>query len=101
MIEGYGVRVDFDGETLRARGTNKVTHVALLGPDKDQPEAVVPRSEIRDVRFKDATRITNGNLIVETTGGKKYQLHFRRKQADDFRQLADALGVEATSDLDG
>lgn len=92
-IEGYGVDVDYDGDVLRARGRNKAAHIALLGPDKDQPEAVIPRTEMESVTFKDASALVNGNLVIHTAGGKKYQLHFRRKQAEPFRELAKELGA--------
>lgn len=92
-IEGYLIDVDFDGDTLRARGRNKVGHVALLGPDKDQPEAVIPRTEMETVTFKDASPLVNGKIVIETNGGKRYQLHFRRKQAKPFRELAKELGA--------
>jgi hypothetical protein len=90
MIQGYMIDVDYDGATLRVRGKNKPARVALAGEDHDQ-EVVIPRERIADVSLKDAGRMTNGNLKVSTTDGRRYQLHFVRKHAEDFRQLADAL----------
>lgn len=90
-VKGYLVEATWDGVTLRARGTNKAGHVALLGVDKDQPEAVIPVTDMASVELKDASRLVNGNLIIKTTGGKKYQLHYRRKSADDFHALHAAI----------
>lgn len=90
MIQGYMIDVDWDGETLRVHGKNKAARVALAGADHDS-DVVVPRAAIADVTLKDASMMGNGNLRVTTADGTKYQLHFRRKQAEDFRALAAAL----------
>lgn len=87
------VEVEWDDETLVARGTNKVGQVALRGPNADEGDVALDRHEIAHVEFKDASRLANGNLVVHATTGEKYQLHFRRKQADDFRWLAGELGA--------
>lgn len=34
QIKGYGVTVAWDGQTLRAKGTNKLAHFALLGQNE-------------------------------------------------------------------
>jgi hypothetical protein len=91
-IEGYMTEVDFDGQTLRVHGKNKPARIALAGEDHDQ-DVVLTREQIQRVELKDASRMVNGNLRVHTTGGKTYQLHFRRKQAEGFRALAEALGA--------
>jgi hypothetical protein len=88
---GYMVEAEWDGQTLTARGTNKMGQAALRGIEKDEGDVVLPREQIADVELKEASRLANGNLIVRTVDGKKYQLHFRRKQAEDFAALADAL----------
>jgi len=89
-IQGYMIDVDFDGQVLRVHGKNKAARIALAGEDHGH-DVAVPKAAIADVTLKDASMLTNGNLKVTTTDGKRYQLHFRRKQAGDFRSLADAL----------
>lgn len=84
------IEVDYDGTALRVRGKNKAARVALAGEDHAQ-DVVLTRDQIQRVELKDASRIVNGTLRVHTTGGKNHQLHFRRKQADDFKALAEAL----------
>lgn len=94
-VQGYMVEADWDGEVLRARGTNKAGRVALAGEDHDQGDVVIPRSEMAEVKFKPTKfgGTVNGNLVVTTTGGRKYQLHFRKKHEQGFRELAEALGA--------
>lgn len=89
-IDGYMIEAAWDGETLRVHGKNRPARIALAGEDHDR-DVVLPREQIASVDLKDASMLGNGNLRVHTVGGKTYQLHFRRKQADGFRQLADAL----------
>lgn len=90
MIQGYMIDVDYDGQTLRVHGRNKPARVALAGEDHKQ-DVVIRREQIAEVSFKDANPMVNGNLKVITKAGQTYQLHFRRKQRDDFRQLAASL----------
>lgn len=92
QIRGYMVEVEFDGQTLRARGTNKAARVALAGEDHEQ-DVVLPRDQIQQVNLKPASMLVNGNLRVTSTAGKTYQLHFRKKQTADFEQLAQALNA--------
>jgi hypothetical protein len=87
------IEVQYDGETLRVHGKNKAARVALAGEDH-ATDVIVPRVAIAQVKFKDANPLVNGNLIVTTNEGRRYQLHFRRKQRDDFRELAKALGAD-------
>jgi hypothetical protein len=89
--EGYMVEADWDGATLVARGTNKMGRVALAGEGHADGDVVLPRESIADVTFKKASRMVNGNLTVRTVDGRKYQLHFRRKTADQFDALHAAL----------
>lgn len=91
MIQGYGIDVDYDGQTLRVHGRNKAARIALAGIDHDEGDVVVPLEQVAAVDFKDASMLVNGNLKVTTTAGATYQLHFRRKQADEFRELAGRL----------
>ena len=87
------IEVTWYGNTLVVHGKNKAARVALAGEGHGDGDVVIPRYEIDHVTFKDANALVNGNLTVHTTGGRKYQLHFRRKQRDDFRELAKQLGV--------
>lgn len=91
-FDGYMIKVWWDGTTLRIRGSNKAARVALAGRDHDQ-DVVLPRSEIAEARLKNANPLTNGNLIIRTSEGRKYQLHFRRKHQQDFERLAEELGT--------
>lgn len=88
---GYMVEAEWDGRQLRARGTNKASQVALAGQDHAAGDVVIPAGEIASARLKPASMMTNGNLIVRTVDGRKVQLHFRRKQADDFQALYEAM----------
>lgn len=93
---GYMVEVEWDGHTLTARGTNKASRVALRGQDHAAGDLVLTREQMEQVTFKPANPLVNGTVVIHARDGKKYQLHFRRKQADGFRELATALGaVEA------
>lgn len=91
-MDGYMTEVNFDGATLTVRGKTKAARVALNGIDHEQ-DVRVATSEITKLKWRDANRLINGQLDVTTTEGKRYQLHFRRKQRDDFRALAQQLGV--------
>lgn len=122
MIKGYMNEVSWDGQTLRARGTNKTSHFALMGGNDvdatkhireddsrvsqvkgigsatkemlDLPdELVLDRDEFEVEKFKKANALVNGQLVLRTREGRKHQLHFRKKHNDDFTALAAALGV--------
>lgn len=87
------VEAEWDGQTLRARGTNKAGQMALRGDRRDEGDVVLTRDDMTSVRFKEAGRMVNGNLIVTATDGAKYQMHFRRRDNDAWRELASALGA--------
>lgn len=111
-IQGYGCTVSWDGQTLRAKGTNKMNHLALMGPNRDlsgtdlrsitvgsavasafaaPDELVLDRDAFTVETFKQANVLVNGNLTLRTSDGIKHQMHFRRKQNADFEELANAL----------
>lgn len=112
-ISGYMNEIEWDGRTLRARGTNKTSHFALVGgtelTDRDKAllsdaeqrkkaytprvdELVVDAAHLEVMKFKGANALANGHLQVrDTRDGREYTLHFRRKQAADFQSLRDAL----------
>lgn len=112
-VNGYGCVVTWDGETLRAKGTNKMTHRALMGYNPDgytdkelnrmrasdkiakvvqiADELVLDRGTFTVHKFKTGNPFTNGNLVLQDDTGRQYQLHFRRKDNDAFTTLANAL----------
>jgi hypothetical protein len=92
-IEGYMIAVEYDDRVLRVHANNGLARVALAGPDHDKGDVVIPRGAIAAVTFKVATPLVNGHLVVTTSNGRVYQMHFRRKQQDDFARLAHELGA--------
>lgn len=90
-MDGYMIDVQCDAQTLRVRGKNKLARVALAGEAHGDGDVVIPRADIASVKFKGANMMVNGNLIVTTTAGARYQMHFRRKQMADFEALAREL----------
>jgi hypothetical protein len=92
-MDGYMIDVQCDAQTLRVRGKNKPARVALAGEAHGDGDVVILRDQIASVKFKRASMMVNGNLIVTTTGGDRYQLHFRKKQSADFEALARELGA--------
>lgn len=93
-IHGYMIDVDWNDPTLTVTAKTGAARVALLGPGhKNDGPLVITRDQMATVTFKDANPLINGNLVITAADGAKYQLHFRRKQRDDFRKLADVLGA--------
>lgn len=90
---GYMVEVEWDGDTLTATGTNKASQVALAGAEHAAGPVVVPAANIARVEVKSASALVNGRVTVHTHDGARYVLHFRRKQADAFTELARALSA--------
>ena len=92
-MDGYMIDVQCDADTLRVHGKNKAARIALAGAAHGDGDVVIARSSIADVMFKGASVMTNGNLIVTTIDGHKYQMHFRKKQMAGFQTLAKDLGA--------
>lgn len=92
-LQGYMLKVQWDGQTLRARGTTKASRMALMGREHDDGDLVLTREQITEARYKKAGLMTNGRLVLRDWSGRKYQLHFRRKQRDGFDALARELGA--------
>jgi hypothetical protein len=90
-IDGYMIRVRWDGQTLRVHGTSKMARVALNGADHGD-DVVLAKAEIEQAQLRDATMLVNGSLTVRTVAGRKHVLHFRRKHQADFARLAEVLG---------
>lgn len=113
-VNGYGCVVTWDGETLRAKGTNKMAHRALMGYNPDgytdkelnrmrasekianvaqiADELVLDRDAFTVAKFKTGNPFTNGALVLRDNDGRTYQLHFRRKDNTAFEELRAALG---------
>lgn len=88
VIEGHKVEVEFDGQTLRARGTTKMSHFALLGGKSG--DLVLDASRIESVDFTKPGFGTNGSLKIND-GVSDYELHFKKAQADAFSSLYEQL----------
>ena len=87
MIEG-----SCDHEALVVRGKNKAARVALAGEAHADGDVVIPRTTIAAVDTKEPSALVNGKVVVTTSAGQKVQMHFRKKQKDDWAALAQALG---------
>lgn len=87
----YGVTATLDGDVLTLEGKNKAARMALAGPAHGDGPVVLRRAEIAEVTLKSASALVNGNLILNTADGRRFQVHFRKKQADDVTRLAEAL----------
>ena len=92
-LEGYLIEVEYDERSLRVRGKNALARAALTGPDHGKGDVVIPRDDIARVTFQAANPLVNGKVVVTTSDGHTYQLHFRRKQQVDFERLARDLGA--------
>lgn len=89
-LDGHGVVVEFDGETLRVTPTSRVSAMAL-GGKKGETLALAPH-EIAGVDFKEATRLVNGKVTVQETSGAKREIHFTwQKAGNAWRELAEML----------
>ena len=108
-VAGYAIDVEYDAETLHIHAKNKMARGALTGwtstavetgdgkykieTSSGGADVVILRSQIADVKFKNANPLVNGNLAVTTTEGNRYQMHFRRNQRAGFEVLAHELGA--------
>lgn len=108
-VDGYMIDVQCDEKSLRVHAKNKAARIALTGATsgmvkgddgaerlqfiRGAEDVEIPRADITSATFKGANMMVNGNLVVTTTDGGKYQLHFRKKQQADFEALAQELGA--------
>jgi len=91
-----------DQRTLRLQGKNKAARAALAGEAHIDGAVVIPRSSIVGVRFKAASMLASGRLVVTTMNGHKYRIHFHKKQQGDLARLAEDLrGAIWAQDLAG
>lgn len=87
------IEVKYDGHVLTAEGTTAASRIALRGGRRNEGPVVIPREDIDRVEWKPATPLVNGRLTVHTKPGGTVVLHFRRKQANGFTELAHELGA--------
>lgn len=80
-----------DQRTLRVQGKNKAARAALAGEARIDGAVVIPRSSIVGVKFKAASMLANGKLVVTLTNGHRYRMYFRKKQQGDLARLAEEL----------
>lgn len=108
-MDGYMIEVECDDVALRVHAKTKAARGALTGWNSTvvttddgryhvqtragETDIAVPRSAIASATFKGANMMVNGNLVVTTTEGQRYQLHFRKKQQAGFEALARDLGA--------
>src|SRR5665648_412276 len=85
------INVECDEQNLRVRVRKKTARFALTSEAHGDGDVVIPRSTIEGMKFKAASMLVNGKLVVTTTDGHKYRMHFRKKQQGDFEQLAREL----------
>lgn len=99
-LEAYAARMNFTGymiegtcddQALMVRGKNKAARIALAGEGHADGDVVIPRASIAAVNTKEPSMMVNGKVVVTTTAGQKVQMHFRKKQHDDWAALARAL----------
>lgn len=94
---GYGITATFDDNTLTIEGNNKAARIALAGQDHADGPVRVAASEITDLAWKSAGRLTNGNLTVTTGSGKRFQMHFLKKHSAGMEALMKALESARTA----
>jgi hypothetical protein len=96
--KGYGIEATLTPHELRARGTNKATHLALVGPESPHEEdghLVLPLDQIASVQHTrpKMAGFVNGHVVVRTVDGRKYEMHYRAKKQAGFADLGDALAA--------
>lgn len=92
-ISGYMIKIRFDGHTLQVHPTSRPAAVALLGEQHRDGDLVLPADQIASATFKPAGLLTNGRVVVRDVIGRRYVLHFRRKQQPGMAELAQQLGA--------
>jgi len=103
------IDVQYDEQALRVHAKTKAARFALTGAKSEAvvgddgkahvqttrgaEDVEILRANIAGATLKSASMMVNGNLVVTTTDGGKFQLHFRKKQQADFDALAQELGA--------
>jgi hypothetical protein len=93
--DGYGVTATLTPTELRARGTNKATHLALVGPESPHLEngtLVLPVDLIARVQHARPKMggLVNGHVVIHLHDGRQYEMHYRAKH-NEFQDLAESL----------
>jgi hypothetical protein len=90
---GYMVEAELHDGVLTLRGTTGPGRVALLGEEHKEGEVSFPAFHVASVELREPKLmgLVNGNLIVRTEDGVRFQLHFRKQDAEGMRALAAAL----------
>lgn len=96
QVRGYMVEAEWDGQTLVARGTSKAGTVALLGAEYGvggASEMRLPRDEVASVVNvpPKVGGLVNGEVVVTSTAGRTYRMHYRRRDAQAWAGLVAAL----------
>lgn len=122
-VSGYMIEVDYDSRVLTVHGTTGPARSALAGgyvvkdaqlesgatsvaeikaatkeafAKLERDGVTIRREDIASIDLKRANPLVNGNLVITTTDGRKYQLHYRRKHQADFDTLHAALLADAS-----
>lgn len=90
-FSGYQIKIRWDGQTLRVRGLSKMARMALLGKEHGDGDLWLQRDQIAEASYKAPGLFTNGRVTIRDAGGRRYVLHFRRKQRAHFERLASEL----------
>jgi hypothetical protein len=94
QARGVNAVIEWDGDTVRARGVNGPAHRKLAGKDRvHEGDVVVPRNRVERAYHRPATRWVNGVLGIRTTDDRTYEVTFRAKQAEPFSRIARDLGA--------
>jgi hypothetical protein len=90
-MDGYGIDVECDEQSLRVQAKNNAARVALTGKAQGDGALVIPLATIYIVKFRAASMFVKGKVSVGTTDGHKYRMSFRKRQQGDFERLAQQL----------
>lgn len=88
---GYLIEGTYDGKTLTVTPKNRTSRIALMG-DAKAPDLSLSRQFIANITHREPNAMVNGHVTLWAADGRKFVLHFRKKQKDDMQQLVEALG---------
>ena len=93
-VDGYGIQVEWDGATLRARGKSKQRHKMLAGDLAQEGDVLIPKDSIARAYLKEPSVVMSGKLGIRTVDGRTFDLRFLKKHTGEFADLARELGAE-------